>query len=1101
MKHKFSSMGRVAIALVLALSLSLVMAVPVAAIDTGFSVVNDPQTVGRAAAYTIDFTTAVPLNSGVGTIIITFPGNTAVGTISDHPDEVTVNGTACTTVVDDGSQVATITVPKDIPAGVVTVVIAEGAGILNPTTVATNWTVDVQTSAEPVDVTSAVYSTIAVVPPEIIEVAGTAYQNSNDTIVITFSELVDPEGDWIAAFPSASAILCGTTALVLTSADFSPVPSENTLTLTITLVETEAHLVNGIDNLKVTPVAGQIENVALDAHVAAVQKIGSVTGDTVAPAVALEYSPDRPVQDGDVTLTIEATFSEDMSAKPTITIVDAGSVTLVAAEDMTGSAKVWTYVFTIPAGSDGEATVTISGTDLAGNANQAATNATFVIDNTAPVVAVTGIVGLTTDTDTIAITFTEDVVAADGIWSAEEVTSIKLKKTGETDVTVIHGTAGYAYASNVLTITLAEVGATKDYLLNGYTLTFDPATDAIKDLAGNSLADAAVVGTTEVTGDLDVPTITGIVGVSTNTIQIAFSELVMAFDGEWSANEFSVESPDGAPLNITHAVFTNSTEATTVLIITLDTTDDAAVLVEGEVILVTPTADAVVDLAGNPLAADEETSGVEAGLLVTWVDVDWTNQADVSKFDPSLIWEANAWGTIQEGITAVAIGGTVNVAAGTYDETFAINKSLTLSGPNAAISPNTGTRVTEAIINAKGVSPAVDITADDVTVEGCTITSSTTIVVHSIRVSGGVTGAIISGNVIENVSGGGASQIALSGVSDCEVSDNLLTDSYILFDSVSTSNIIGNNVSGVDGAGCITIRYASTDIVIQDNSLSNGAAGIVVYDGASVEGIQILGNDITNNTESNGEGIAIGPGVTWGVNDPINNNNIYGNTMGIANYMASTTVDAENNWWGSAYNVDIAAMVSDNVDYSPWLDDPYPYGESTTTGSLKVQCLFELEAGWNLVSLPLIPTEADINTVLAIAGVDATVNKVAYYTGGPAGSWLNYISGSPGASDLTTMNDGKGYWIDVSAGGSFTATGVQLALPGLAPPTYDVVVGWNLIGVTGLKIAIEDYLGPAVSSNLEAIYEYSAGTYTIPTVLAQGHGYWLAVNAPGKIYP
>jgi len=162
-----------------------------------------------------------------------------------------------------------------------------------------------------------------------------------------------------------------------------------------------------------------------------------------------------------------------------------------------------------------------------------------------------------------------------------------------------------------------------------------------------------------------------------------------------------------------------------------------------------------------------------------------------------------------------------------------------------------------------------------------------------------------------------------------------------------------------------------------------------------------------------------------------------------------------------------------------------------------------LVAGWNLISLPLIPTDSDIDAVLA--GADVTVNKVAYYTGGPAGSWLSWFP-PPTPGNLDTMNDGKGYWIDVSAAGDLTVAGVQLALPGQAPPTYDLVVGWNLIGVTAITgPVVDDYLG-AVMDSVQAMYEYNAATGLYAAVLTThtltpGDGYWLAVNAAGKIYP
>ena len=164
--------------------------------------------------------------------------------------------------------------------------------------------------------------------------------------------------------------------------------------------------------------------------------------------------------------------------------------------------------------------------------------------------------------------------------------------------------------------------------------------------------------------------------------------------------------------------------------------------------------------------------------------------------------------------------------------------------------------------------------------------------------------------------------------------------------------------------------------------------------------------------------------------------------------------------------------------------------------------MIDLVKGWNLISLPLIPTDPSIATVLA--GADVTVNKVAYYTGGPEGSWQLY---SPPIISLTQMKDGKGYWIDVSANGTLTATGVQLALPGQVPPTYDIVAGWNLIGFTSTVGAnAGNYLGPAVVATVEAMYRYDAsvGYYkgVLPTEdLIVGSGYWLAVNAAGKIYP
>ena len=69
-----------------------------------------------------------------------------------------------------------------------------------------------------------------------------------------------------------------------------------------------------------------------------------------------------------------------------------------------------------------------------------------------------------------------------------------------------------------------------------------------------------------------------------------------------------------------------------------------------------------------------------------------------------------------------------------------------------------------------------------------------------------------------------------------------------------------------------------------------------------------------------------------------------------------------------------------------------------------------LVEGWNLIGIPFIPTDAAIETMLS--GVLSYVSSVKTYDG-TTGGWYTYSPGRP--SNLQTIEDGKGYWILMTA--------------------------------------------------------------------------------------
>lgn len=168
----------------------------------------------------------------------------------------------------------------------------------------------------------------------------------------------------------------------------------------------------------------------------------------------------------------------------------------------------------------------------------------------------------------------------------------------------------------------------------------------------------------------------------------------------------------------------------------------------------------------------------------------------------------------------------------------------------------------------------------------------------------------------------------------------------------------------------------------------------------------------------------------------------------------------------------------------------------------------ELKEGWNLISLPLIPEDSRIEVVLAdiLADVISVHHFCAYadYHGLPA--WKFFSPGIGGS--LTDMIDGKGYWIYMKAAATLTVIGTEMP-DGAAvmPPAYDLKVGWNHIGFKSVTpMLVETYLGETVMATVERMWGFDARTdiwFPIDRgeYLQPGMGYWIAVSAPGTIFP
>ena len=141
--------------------------------------------------------------------------------------------------------------------------------------------------------------------------------------------------------------------------------------------------------------------------------------------------------------------------------------------------------------------------DLAGNAAlvETTTGTVSLNDRLAPTIQ--SIVGTSIQDagDQIVIAFSEPVSIV-GVW--EDVLTIT---NGETTLSLTGAT--FNLVGNVLTITLAEVAATRNtYLVNDLAVSVTPAENQISDDAGNYVATTEIASATNVTGDVAAPVAT-----------------------------------------------------------------------------------------------------------------------------------------------------------------------------------------------------------------------------------------------------------------------------------------------------------------------------------------------------------------------------------------------------------------------------------------------------------------------------------------------------------------------------------------------------------------------------------------------------------------
>jgi alpha-tubulin suppressor-like RCC1 family protein len=141
-----------------------------------------------------------------------------------------------------------------------------------------------------------------------------------------------------------------------------------------------------------------------------------------------------------------------------------------------------------------------------------------------------------------------------------------------------------------------------------------------------------------------------------------------------------------------------------------------------------------------------------------------------------------------------------------------------------------------------------------------------------------------------------------------------------------------------------------------------------------------------------------------------------------------------------------------------------------------------LTAGWNMVSVPVVPADTSRAAVFPPADV------VAVYTWNP----------SQKSYDVpTNIAPEVGYWVAVTENKTITVTGTPMT----TWPS-SLITGWNMVGsVYGTAVSVNDLeafaVDPSGSVLTNAIYWWDpeGKSYVAETSIVKGQGYWMAATA------
>ena len=245
----------------------------------------------------------------------------------------------------------------------------------------------------------------------------------------------------------------------------------------------------------------------------------------------------------------------------------------------------------------------------------------------------------------------------------------------------------------------------------------------------------------------------------------------------------------------------------------------------------------------------------------------------------------NPYRTIGKAINEATSGGTVLVAAGTYDENITLKSRIKIIGAGSS----------DTTIQGLGTTNVIDgVGVQNVTVQGFTITGSSD-TTSGIYCSD-CTALIIRGSsIVDNGNSTTSNGILLQGTSTALIEQNVISGNSdggitVSGDSraIIRNNIIANNGDcGIYRSSGNWTTYITNNVIDSNGTELGGRSGIMTFSE------DIISNNIITNNGSNNPNPGLSVGIYSGGGDPpiLSYNNVWGNFQGSYTGVSAGTGD------------------------------------------------------------------------------------------------------------------------------------------------------------------------------------------------------------------